>query len=281
MKSENFKRTPSRIIFFLSAIGLVFSILGIVFIWVIKPSIVNGAFSVTDIFLNVLTTTDDGLLILNSTLENATDDLTIIQTSFTNLDTTFENVALSLENSSNLIGDDLRLTVIDSQTAMESAASSAEIIDRTLSFIAAIPFVGGDYQPEVPLHTSLTQVAGSLGTIPASLDEIETSLGDTATGLLETKSSLSDLSDNIINLEQDLVNAQVVLSNYRQIIAKAQEKGTNFSENFSRYMTWLFLVFTGILFSLGVAQANVVLQAYYDHKSKEKIVNLADIQRKE
>lgn len=281
MKSENFKRTSSKIIFILSAIGLLFSILGIISIWVIKPSIVNGAFSVTNIFLNVLTTTDDGLVILDSTLENATGDLAIIQTSFTNLDTTFESIALSLESSSNLIGDDLRLTVIDSQTAMESAASSAEIIDRTLSFIAAIPFVGGDYQPEVPLHTSLTQVASSLGKIPASLDEIETSLDDTATGLLETKSSLSDLSDNINNLGKDLVNAQVVLANYRQIITKAQEKATNFSENFSSYLTWLFLVFTGILFSLGVAQANVVLQAYYDYKSEEIIVNLADIQRKE
>lgn len=279
MKSLNFKRTPSTIIIILSAIGLLFSLAGIILIWVLKPNFVNGAFSITDIFLNVLTTTDDGLIILDSTLENATDDLAIIQTSFVTLDSTFENVATSLENSSNLIGDDLRLTVIDSQTALASAASSAEIIDKTLSFIAAIPFLGADYQPEVPLHTSLTQVAGTLNTVPASLDEIEKSLDDTAGSLLLTKSNLSGLADNINDLEKDLGNAQVVLSNYRQIVAKALEKMSSFSDNFSRYLTILLLIFSGILFWLGVAQANILLQAYYDVKSEEKIVNLADIQR--
>ncbi len=279
MKKHNFKRTPSTVLIILSAIGLLFSLAGIILIWALKPTLVNGAFSITDIFLNVLTTTDDGLIILDSTLENATDDLSIIQTSFVTLDSTFENIATSLDNSSNLIGDDLRLTVVDSQIALSSAASSAEIIDKTLSFIAAIPFLGADYQPEVPLHTSLTQVAGTLSTVPASLDEIETSLDETASSLLLTKSNLSDLADNINDLEKDLGNAQVVLSNYRQIVAKALEKTTSFSNNFSIYLTVLFLIFSGILFWLGVAQANVLLQAYYDVKSEEKIVNLADIQR--
>ena len=279
MKRPNFKRYPSSLILILSALGLFFSLTGIILIWVMRPRVVSGAYSVTEILLNVLTTTDDGLVVLDSTLENATDDLAIIENSFTSLDKTFENVATSLENSSDLIGDDLRLTIIDSQTAITSAASSAEIIDNTLSFIARIPFVGADYQPDVPLHTSLTQVANTLSTIPKSLDEIETSLDDTAESLLETKSTLSDLSGNMSALQEDLGNAQVILSNYRHILGKSIEKTTTFSENLSGSMTIITLIFSGVLFWLGVAQLNVLLQGYYDYRSDEKVVNLADIQR--
>lgn len=279
MKHPNFKRYPSSLILILSAIGLLFSLMGMILIWVMKPRVVNGAYSVTEILLNVLSTTDDGLIVLDSTLENASDDLAIIEASFISLDSTFENVAISLENSSDLIGDDLRLTIIDSQTAISSAASSAEIIDNTLSFIARIPFVGADYQPDVPLHTSLTHVADTLGTIPESLDEIETSLDDTAESLRVTKSTLSDLSDNMGTLQEDLGNAQIILSNYRHILAKSIEKTTSFSDNLSGTMTIITLIFSGVLFWLGVAQLNVLLQGYYDYRSDEKLVNLADIQR--
>ena len=279
MRRPNFKRYPSSLILILSALGLLFSIAGIILIWALRPSVVNSAYSVTEILLNVLSTTDDGLIVLDSTLENATDDLAIIETSFSSLDSTFENVATSLENSSDLIGDDLRLTVIDSQTALSSAASSAEIIDTTLSIISRIPLVGADYQPDIPLHTSLTQVAGTLGTIPDSLDEIETSLDDTAESLLVTKSTLSDLANNINALEEHLENAQVVLSNYRQILGKSTDKTISFSENLSGAMTIISLIFSGILFWLSVAQANVLLQGYYDSRSDEKVVNLANIHR--
>ena len=277
MKQPNFKRYPSSIILILSALGLLFSVVSIILIWAIRPQVVNGAFSVTEILLDVLSTTDDGLIVLDSTLGNATEDLAIIESSFLSLDTTFDSVAKSLENSSDLIGDDLRLTVIDSETALSSAASSAEIIDTTLSFISRIPFVGADYEPEVPLHTSLTQVAGTLGTIPESLDDIETSLDDTAESLLLTKSTLSNLANNINALEEDLENAQIVLSNYRQILAKSIEKSTSFSESLPRIMTMISLVFSGVLFWLGVAQFNVLLQGYYDSRSDEKVVSLADI----
>lgn len=281
MKIPPQSKTLDLFFIILSALGLLFSLFAISSLWVIKPKIQNSLEVSINSIDNTLLITEDSLIVLDSVILDSIDNLVIIKTTLDNLDTTIENISASLDTSATLIGDDLRLTVIETQVALSSAASSAELIDNTLEILARITFSAIDYQPDVPLHISLEQVAGSLDDFPDSLESIEQTLGDTAEGLDQLNSDISELSGNISNFEDDLIDTQEILLEYGIIIDNVQDRINNFRQRLALYLTLASLIVTGFFFWLGLAQADILLQRLAYLRGEEQVVNLADINREE
>lgn len=272
-------RTLGIIFIIISSIGLLFSLAGITLIWVVKPSIKQSLINITETIQSTLANTNDGLIVLDSALENVNSNLEIIGSTFDNLDGTINGISTSLDSSAVLVGDNLRQTIIDTQIALSSAASSAEIIDKTLTLISKIPLWGPDYDPEVPLHTSLNSVADSLDDIPDSLETMEESLKDTSEGLGFVNENLVDLSDELSKFGTDLNNTQDVMEEYRTIIMNTEDQLTNFRNNLSRNLTLFVIFISGTLFSLAVAQCITLFQGIAFIEGEKKVVNLADIRR--
>jgi len=260
-------------------LGLLFSLVGITTPWIVKPRIRQNLLESIALFDQTLQTTGEGLTVMDSAIANAKTDLTTIAVTFENVDSTFDSVTTSLSSSATLIGDDLRTTVNDTQIALSSSASSAELIDKTLSFLAAIPLIGINYQPEVPLHISLAQVADSFESIPDSLEDIEQGLNDTSMGLDTLKSNLSTITEDIMLLDDDLEDAQSVLLDYQTILDQILAKTTSFQDNLPVLLTLLCLFISGTFFSLGTAQVSTFLLGLAHYRSEEKVVNLSDINR--
>lgn len=275
-------KTRKRLGFFLiivALLGLLFSLVGITTPWIVKPRIKQNLLESLELFNKTLQTTGEGLSVMDSAIENAKTNLTTIAATFENVDSTFDSVTDSLSSSATLIGDDLRTTVNDTQIALASSASSAEIIDKTLSFLAAVPLIGINYQPEVPLHISLAQVADSFDTIPDSLEDIEQGLDDTSTGLDTLKGNLTTITEDILLLEDDLGDAQSVLSNYQTTLDQILTKTNAFQGNLSLILTLLCLFISGMFLSLGTAQVSTILLGLQHYRNEEKTVNLSDIKR--
>ncbi len=275
-------KTRKRLGFFLiivALMGLLFSLVGITTPWIVKPRIKQNLLESLELFDKTLQTTGEGLSVMDSAIENAKTNLTTIAATFENVDSTFDSVTDSLSSSATLIGDDLRTTVNDTQIALASSASSAEIIDKTLSFLAAVPLIGINYQPEVPLHISLAQVADSFDTIPDSLEDIEQGLDDTSTGLDTLKGNLTTITEDILFLEDDLDDAQSVLSNYQTTLDQILTKTNAFHGNLSLILTLLCLFISGMFLSLGTAQVSTILLGLQHYRNEEKTVNLSDIKR--
>jgi chromosome segregation ATPase len=268
------------ILIILSSLGILFSIAGISITWLFKSRLNQELSHLLDTVDATLRTTDSGLTIINGAVQDALDNLIIIESSFEDLGDTLTGVTSSLETSASLIGDDLRLTIDNTQTALSSASSSAEIIDDTLKVIASIPTIGADYQPDVPLHTSLEQVAGNLEDIPLSLETIEQSLKDTSTGLDSLKLDLLTLGENIGEMDKDLQDTRDVINDYQDIIKKVEQKLESLQGHLSFYLTIVGLILSGILFWLGLAQVSVLITGMDYWQGEQHIVNLADIQRK-
>jgi len=279
MKIKFSHRTLGILFIIFSSLGLLISIAGITLSWIVKPGIQRGLLSVTDSLQSTLENTDKGLLVLDSALDNVSSNLEIIVSTLDNLDGTIIGISSSLDSSSDLVGDDLRQTIIETQVALSSAASSAELIDRTLSIISRIPFLGADYQPETPLHTSLDSVAGSMDEIPDSLETMEKSLTMTSEGLGLLNNNLSDLSDDLSKFTTDFTNAQEVMSEYQEIIVDAETQLTNFRENLPRNLTLFTIFISGTLFSLAVAQCITLFQGIAFIEGEKQVVGLADIRR--
>lgn len=279
MRNPTKLRILGIIFIILSSLGILFSLTGITSMWIIKPRIYAASITLIGSMDESLDTTEDVLLILDSVLENSKTSLGIIEETFRGLEDTIESTSTSLDSSAVLIGDDLRLTILDTQTALSSAASSAELIDNTLSILASIPLLGADYRPDVPLHISLAQVASSLEEIPESLEDMEQSLTDTAQGLDTLNENLSEITGNIGDFSGDLEDAQQVLIDYGEIIEMTKERNANLRNNMSLYLILLILFMSGILFWLGFAQVTILMQGLDYFKGEQRVVNLADIRR--
>lgn len=260
-------------------LGMVFSLLSIGGIWIIRPSVTNSVADFVRLTHDTLTTTQTAIEFLSGAIVQVNEDLTLIQSSLNNLESSMDNIAVSLATSSSLIGDDLNLTLSEVQIAVSSAATSAEFIDNTLAFIAAIPLVGADYQPETPLHISLGNIANDLGDIPASLTSLETSLNSSSSDLQSFSDDLAILSTDLDLVLEDLDGSQDILAEYDGILTETSQKVERIETRLNLYSFFSSMFLSGMLLWLGISQFGVYLQALNYIHFDDKIVSLSDLDR--
>ena len=280
MKKPLSSRIIGLTLMILSILGMLFSISGIVAVWVIYPRIRESASEILDSLETALMTSQDAFDLSDQAIEDLLLDFGIIKGSFDSLDTTLEGVSGSLDTSANLIGDNLKQTVIDTQTALESAASTAVLIDNTLDFLSRIPLLGVDYDPEVPLHISLEQVANNLEKFPDALDTIEGGITKTTDGLGALQINLSDLNNQIQDFSDDLEQTQVVILKFSDNIDVIKTQVESLNDNLGLYLTLSSLFISGLLFWSGLSQLIILNQGYIYLKGETILVNLSDIERK-
>lgn len=280
MKYEPRFRLLGLIFVILSSLGLFFSLSGIVVTWALRPRLQSTGQALLGSIEEIVITTEKSLQILDSSIVLSQDNLVIISSTLENLEETFDNISDSLILSSSLIGDDLKLTVVDTQVAISSASSSAKLIDDTLAIIAAIPLLGARYQPDVPLNISLERVAGQMSGIPDALQNIEENMVETTANVDTLKSDISDLAGNINEFDDDLQDAQEVIADYLGTIQDLQSLINSTQNQINRYLMIMSFLISGIFILLGISQINIFMQGIIFLKGQQHVVNLADIQRK-
>jgi methyl-accepting chemotaxis protein len=279
MKNKVGRRWLGKLLVFISIIGIIFSLFGIATTWYFKPRIKKSISAMINSIDLVLINTDDALMVLDSALESAVGNLDILWITISNLDSTIENISESLVSSADLIGGDLRLTIIDTQTALSSAAASAGLIDNTLRFLAAIPLLGADYRPDVPLSISLEQVSTSLDDIPNSFSDIELNIRETADGMTVLQSDILELAEDLQDYENNLNDARIIISEYDLIIDDFREQLNNIEKQTASFLLIASILITGGFILLGIAQITTLQQGIDYQKGKTVSVNLADLKR--
>jgi methyl-accepting chemotaxis protein len=278
MKQKPGKNALGSLLTLIAIIGIFFSLFGIATTWYMKPRIQNSVYMLIDSLDQIMINTDAGLLVLGSALEGAADNLDIISATLENLNSTVDSISISLVSSADLIGGDLRLTIIDTQTALSSAASSAVLIDNTLRIIAALPLMP-DYRPDVPLSISLEQVSESMDDIPESFLNIEQYIRETDDGMLQLKTDVTQLANDIRTYENDLIDARAILTEYDLIIDDLREQLSYFRSYTATFLLIASILSTGGFFLLGIAQITTLQQAADYRKGETVTVNLSEIQR--
>lgn len=271
----------------LGTVLIVVSILGILFClslitatWMIKPDVQTTLTTLIQIAGDSLEATDSGILLLQSTLETSESNLNTVETSLVNLGVTIESISPSLKTTATMLGEDMTQTVVDTQTSLESAAISAEIIDDTLAVLATIPLLGADYQPDVPLHISLQQVADNLDDLPDSLETIEDSLNTTAESLNTVQGDIELLAEDINAFSEEISEAGVVLDEYARILDDLQTGLMTLETSLASYLTLLAAVLTGLFVFLLTAQVNILTNGLEYLRGDITVVKLSDLDRK-
>lgn len=241
----------------IAIIGILFSITGIGLTWYITPKIQKSLFLFIDILDQTLINTNQGLIVVKSALDSSKDNLNIITNTLDTLPDTVENISDSLTSAADLIGGDLKNTIGDTQTALSSAATSAELIDNTLKFIAAIPLLRADYRPEVPLSVSLENVSESLDGIPESFVEIQTYINDSGAGLMQLKSDATELSRSVGEFDAVIIDAQNIVVEYNQIVEDLRDQLAQLRSFSSNFLLIIGVLATFGFFLLGISQFSI------------------------
>ncbi len=196
---------------------------------------------------SMLTTTDAGLEIIENTLLNAQDSLKLLINSLEDMSDSLEELEPILTTTSDFFANDFYTLITSAQTSLDSAASSAKLIDNTLSFLSSIPFVNLNYQPEISLNQSIQDLSDSLEELPDTFDVIKTDLSLASKDFDLVSKTLDQLSVNLTQYNENLVDARDVIFNYIEQAKFYQLSLPVLLKNFNKWLTIITMVL-GVFF---------------------------------
>jgi hypothetical protein len=241
--------------------GLIFSLAGVVFVWVVKEPITQNLVSTIDLIETTLEATSSGLTVAEDTLTQAITDLGNLESTIQTASKTLEDSVPMVETLSSLTSESLPGAIEATQTGLNSVQDAARSIESTLRLITSIPFIPIEsYDPEVSFTDALDDVSSSLEPIPDSLLEMEKTLNKTKGNLVLISAQVRIIARNIGELKTSLYQVQLVVGQYQDVITVLQSRVETFRSNLSTIITISIWLFTIIFIWLGIAQLGLLTQ---------------------
>ncbi len=243
-----------------AVLGVVLSISGLVFLWRIEPVAADTIVESVDLLDRTLTVTADLLVTTTTTLESMETNITLVSTSLEDVSITMKSTSETADHVSVVIGEDLSDIITDTQEALGTMQTSAKLIDDTLRVISAIPFVGAQYRPEVPMQDAISNVSESLSSIPDELKIMQTSLEETSTNFEILESDVSQMAVQVAEIETQITSAKRAADEYSEIISESQSKIKVVRTRIHNWVRTFVWGGTGLMIWLLIAQIGLFTQ---------------------
>lgn len=242
-------------------VGLIFSLAGVVFVWVVREPVTQNIISTVDLIDTTLEATSQGLTVADDTLTQAITDLGTLESTIQTAADTLDDSVPMVETLTDLTSESLPGAIEATQTGLSTAQDAARSIESTLRLISSIPFIPIEsYQPEVSFTEALQDVSSSLETLPETLLSMEESLNTTKGNLALMAAQVRDISGNIGDLVNSLYKVQLVVSQYQDVIRTLLVRVESFRVNLSTIINVSAWLFTVIFIWLGIAQLGLLTQ---------------------
>jgi hypothetical protein len=241
--------------------GVLLGAIGIYQIWQAKSGLETSS-------LNALAATQETLLLTQSGLTNVSKSLTTIDTNISTLNNTILTVAQSLNDAvpvldsiSSLLQDELPTTLEATQTSLETAEASAQLLDSVMRVLTAIPFYPGEpYDPEVPLHVSVQNVAASLEKVPGSLIDIGSQLENNKENFSDIEDDLITLSITLTGISTDISIVKTTLGEYQNLLTSLGTQIDLIEERLAGILATIAWFLTLLIFWLILTQIGLIIQ---------------------
>src|SRR5512135_886161 len=175
--NSQLKRTLGLVLVIFSIISLIISAGGVIALWGLRPAITTALQDTATLISETLATTQKALAVADSALQNATDTMKVLSGSIDSLANSIGSTQDALSSVTALVKQDLPKTIEAARTALTSAQDTARVVDNFLSGISRIQFLNINYNPDVPLASSIGRISDSLGGLPAQLSKLGDDLG--------------------------------------------------------------------------------------------------------
>ncbi len=171
------------------------------------------------------------------------------------------NTSGVLEGVSQILAEEFIGILNDTAAGMEGLERTSRLIDNTLAFISAIPFIGGNqYQPEIPLAQSVANIRRDLEGMPPAMREISSQLRQTAGALQPLPTALDNLAAQLTGIRENLAASRQQLDEYRLIIESYQAQLEGFQKILPNAIAGLYAGLSLLLVWIGLAQIGLFTQ---------------------
>ena len=259
-----FKRAIGVILLTLAFIGIGMCIVGAFFVIRAKLVLIDRSVSALSLVLKTIDVTEEGLVSASQATDSAIESVNNLEGSIKTTSSTLNNSIHFLDTAAILSGKTFPDTITATREALDSAAKSAKLVDDTLSFIATIPLVGKQYNPEKPMSQALTEVSISLSNLPDTFKGVEDDFIEIKQNMNEMQTQLTQAQTQMEKIRGSLDTAKKVISKYQDMLKELKPYFLDMKELLPKWLNGLvvgMLVFFGwfALSQLGLIVQGVIL----------------------
>ena len=244
----------------IAAISLLISGWGTLQIWAMRQPVADAAVAGVDLFAETLDTTTDALQVTAGSLQSASDAVTAVERTSLSVAQSISTTRTTIGSFANLMGRDMPTSIDATRTALKSAQSSAIVVDNVLTTLSRIPLINVQYNPAVPLSTSLGDVSKSLDNLPPTFSTLERNLNATGDSLDQVVTNLKELPKTTQPMQRNIADAQKVVTRYQSEVDRLQKLIQLLRPSLPMAITAGSLGLTFLVFWLGVLQMQMLLK---------------------
>ena len=185
--SWGFERIMGILLVVISGLGICFSVVGIILVFIIGGRMQAGLENAVQLGLDAVDTIKTALLLVGDSLTQA---------------------AGSLSSLSSVIDEDLLTVLGTTEQSLQAAEEGVSVLETTLYGLSVISFGALDYSPEVPLTESVATLSENIGDIPDSVAGLSAQLSQMETNLETAQDSTGQMSADLKRLEENLQRTQ-------------------------------------------------------------------------
>ena len=256
------RRITGSIMIIAAIVGLLVSVAFLVGVWRLRQPVTAGIVKNLDLLYATTVTIDDSLLLIENTVTTLIEATDTISQSSNAISGAINGTSVMADSFANLLGEDLPTTIVNTQTAITSAQSSAVVIDNVLTGLASIPLIGVNYNPPIPLNEALGNISDTLSSIPPNLEQIETGLKSTSSNLLQLQADLELINLNLQNIQATMTEAQEVIDHYQQELGGLKERLENSKAATHTWVLGAAWLLTSVIAWLSLSQFGLLLQGF-------------------
>jgi ABC-type transporter Mla subunit MlaD len=253
------KRILGLVLIIVSIVSLIISAAGVIALWGMRPAITIALQDTVKLVSETVVTTQKALAVADSALQNATDTIQVLSGSIDSLATSIGSTQSALNSVTMLVKQDLPETIESARTALASAQETARVVDNFLSGLSRIQFLNINYNPDVPLDSSISQISASLGGLPSQLTKLGGDLEAVNQNLPAVISTIRGLGTTLSDVDATLAEARAVIKEYAAQLTRTQTAVQPIGEGIPTYVTLFIATLTFIMLWISVVQIIVLI----------------------
>ena len=242
--------------------GLAVSIFMLIQVWRIRQPASDKVTSTLASLHSTLETSETGLAVVEMAVTNTISATASLENTTLSMAQSVHDTTLLADSISILVEEDLPQTIDDTQTALASAQESAVMVDNVLYALAAVPLIGIEYDPPLPLNVALGQVSDSLDPITASLEGVQDSLQTTNENLLTLEEQIISLQTSISTINDNLAMAQQVVDDFQAQTAVQKELLESAQVAAPRWINIAVWLITFLILWIAITQLGMLMQGF-------------------
>lgn len=266
MNRDGFISRTSRltaIVYIIGAIiGLILSTGGLIGLWTTKAAFTTQVNEAVSLAGRALEASSGTVEVAGHVLDRTAENLKLIHQMIGDLSDTIGSSSGMLTNTSKLVGTDMVEFVKNAQTSLDSLQTSGKLIDDFLRVVSRVPFVGKQYQPEVPLEEGFARISRSMEPLDDTFLQMKTDLDRSSASAATLKVQLEQLNKQVDTIQTELDNGQKLVTEYKSILDRAQNRYDRFNQRLPGILNAVYLLITALLLWMLITQAGMLLHGW-------------------